>query len=480
MITIIIGRVAQFLLALAMMRVATTLLSPEEMGRLSLILTTTAFFAFFFISPVGMFINRRLHAWREGGVAQHYFFYYVIYLLSVSLIAAIFLYLFELYGWSNSGIPIAWLIMLVCGSVFFSTITLTAIPSLNLLGQTRKFITLSVAMAAASFVCAVLFVYMSYPLAQYWLIGQLVGQTLIGIVGVKLLFEHLQRSLKVRKPVIIQKEHLRILFHFAWPVAIAAALGWVQAQSYRYIMESQLGLMYLGLFVAGYGISAGLISAFESILTTYYQPRLYRDVSSGKSPEQVRAWQAYASSVIPSLMLTVAFVMMLAPEFTRLFLGEKFQSAANYLVWGGLAEAARVLIGVYSLIAHVFMRTSWLIIPNIIGAVLSIILCALLMPKYGVAGAGAGLVLSGFSVVLAMHVLLARYVERGFSIRSTLMSIVFAAILWGVAIVIRQQLSGTGQWSYVLQIFLVGIPYLALQYLFLRNRISNCTLTKRV
>lgn len=462
-----------------MMRVATTLLSPEEMGKVSLVLTTTAFFAFFFISPVGMFINRRLHAWRTGGVARHYFFYYVIYLFSVSLMAAVFLYLLQLYGWRNSGMPIVWLIMLVCGSVFFSTITLTAIPSLNLLGETKKFVMLSVAMATASFVCAALFVYMGHPLAQYWLTGQLVGQTLIGMVGVKLLFEHLQNSLEIQMPVVIQKEHLRMLFHFAWPVAIAAALGWVQAQAYRYIMESQLGLMYLGLFVAGYGISAGLISGFESILTTYYQPRLYRDVSSGNPPEQVRAWQAYASSVIPSLMLTVAFIMMLAPELTRLFLGEKFQSAADYLVWGGLAEAARVLIGVYSLIAHVFMRTSWLIIPNIIGAALSITLCALLMPKYGAAGAGVGLVLSGFAVVLSMHVLLVRYVEGGFSIRSTLMSIMFATALWGVAIGIRQLLLGTGQWSYILQIVLIGIPYLALQYFFLRNRISDGALTKR-
>ena len=45
MTTIIFGRAAQFLLALAMMRVATTLLSAEEMGRISLVLTSVAFFS---------------------------------------------------------------------------------------------------------------------------------------------------------------------------------------------------------------------------------------------------------------------------------------------------------------------------------------------------------------------------------------------------------------------------------------------------
>jgi hypothetical protein len=40
LITIFFGRAAQFMLALAMMRVATMLLSPEEMGKASLVLTT--------------------------------------------------------------------------------------------------------------------------------------------------------------------------------------------------------------------------------------------------------------------------------------------------------------------------------------------------------------------------------------------------------------------------------------------------------
>ena len=53
----------------------------------------------------------------------------------------------------------------------------------------------------------------------------------------------------------------------------------MQGQGYRYLLEGQLGLAQLGLFVAGYGISAGMIAGFESVLTTYFQPRLYRDVS---------------------------------------------------------------------------------------------------------------------------------------------------------------------------------------------------------
>lgn len=474
MIIIILGRAAQFLLALAMLRVATTLLSPEEMGRVSLVLTTTAFFAFFLISPVGMFINRRLHAWQASGVARYYLVHYVIHLLMVSIIAAIGLYLLTLQGKIEIGMSVTWLIALVCGSLFFSTINLTAIPSLNLLGDSRKFVLLSVAMAATSFACAVLMVRMAQPSAQYWLMGQLLGQTLIGVIGVKLLFARLQKPVGLHATLVIHRRHLQVLFSFAWPIAIAAGLGWIQGQGYRYLMEGQLGLAQLGLFVAGYGISAGMIAGFESVLTTYFQPRLYRDVSMGHPVRQAQAWQRYAAAMIPSLVLTVALIVLLAPEMTRIFLGAHFQSAAEYVLWGALAEAARVLVGIYSLIAHVFMRTRWLILPNLVGAALAITLCALLIPGFGAAGAGTGLVISGFAMVATMHMLLARKVGGGIPPRSVLMAGISAAILCGVASGSRYLFGAADGWLPVIKVMVpVGIVYAVLQIILLRPHLKE-------
>lgn len=456
-----------------MMRVATTLLSPEEMGKVSLALTSIAFFALFLINPVGMFINRRLHAWQANGVARHYLTRYVGYLLLVALIAAIGLPFLYMSGVVNFGISIGWLILLVCGSLLFNTINQTAIPSLNMLGNSGSFVLLSVATIAASFTCAVILVQTVQPSAQYWLLGLLLGQTLLAAIGTKVLFSKLHEHTPIQVSPVICKRHLKVLFNFAWPVAIAAGLGWVQTQGYRYLMEGQLGLAQLGLFVAGYGISAGLIAGFESVLTTYFQPRLYRDVNIDHPVRQAQAWQRYAAAVTPSLLLTVALIAMLAPELSRLFLGANFQSAANFVIWGALAEAARVLMGVYSLIAHVYMRTRWLILPGLIGAVLSITLCAQLIPSFGAAGAGIGLVSSGFTVVLAMHVLLARQVGGGIPVRSALMAGLFATGLWCLTLVLRYLLDTTGWSGIVGELVLIGIAYLGLQFLFLRQHLSE-------
>lgn len=456
-----------------MMRVATTLLSQEEMGRVSLVVTTIAFFAMFLVNPVGMFINRRLHAWQASGVARHYLIRYAIYLLAVAFIAAIGLPFLYMGGVADFGVSIGWLILLVCGSLFFNTINQTAIPSLNMLGDSGRFVLLSIATLLASFVCAVLLVRLVQPTAQYWVFGLLLGQTMLAVIGTKVLFSKLQGQAPLHGSPVILKRHLQVLFSFAWPVAMAAGLGWVQGQGYRYIMEGQLGLAQLGLFVAGYGISAGMVAGFESVLTTYFQPRLYRDASSGDPDGQARVWHRYAAAVIPSLILTVALIVMLAPELTRLFLGENFQAAAGFVVWGALAEAARVLTGIYSLIAHVYMKTRWLILPTLVGAMLSIALCVLLIPDFGAAGAGMGLAISGFVVVLTMHALLAHRVGGGIPMRPILIAGIAAGALWGMTQGLRHWMSATG-WGQVIEtLVLVGIAYLGLQYLFLRQHLAE-------
>lgn len=457
-----------------MMRVATTLLSPAEMGRVSLILTSIAFFALFLVNPVGMFINRRLHSWQSSGVARHYLIRYVNYLLLVAFIAAVMLPFFYISGLINFGVSIGWMIFLVCGSLLFNTINQTSIPALNMLGDSGRFVLLSIATIAASLVSATILVKLLQPSAHYWLLGILFGQALLAVIGSQVLFSRLEKEGDLRvSPVIIYKRHIQVLFSFAWPVAIAAGLSWVQGQGYRYIMEAQLGVAQLGLFVAGYSISAGMIAGFESILTTYFQPRLYRDVNMADPAKQAQAWQNYAAAVIPSLLLTVAFIAMLAPELTRVFLGENFQSAASFVIWGALAEAARVLMGVYSLIAHVYMRTRWLIIPALVGAVLSITLCALLIPNLGMAGAGMGLAISGFAVVAAMHLLLARWVGGGTPIRPVLMAGIFAVGIWIVTLTFRHLINPTGLAGVVGVLLIVGIVYLGLQYFFLRRHLKD-------
>lgn len=469
---ILFGRAAQFLLALAAMRVATTLLPPEEMGRMSLVVATTAFFALFLVNPVGMFINRRLHAWQSSRTLRHYLTRYWGYLILVAVLSAINLVFLQMAGMVGFGMTTGWLLLLVCGSLLFNTVNQTVIPSLNLLGYSGWFVWLTVATAAVSFVCATLLSWLIRPTAEYWLLGLLLGQTILAVIGAKVFFSHVSTGGGAPSPKI-QAKHLRALFGFAWPVAIAVGFGWVQSQGYRYLVEGSLGLAPLGLFVAGYGISAGMIAGFESVLTTYFQPRLYRNVSTDDPTMRTQSWREYAAAITPSLLLTSAFIMMLAPEMTRILLGSDFQSAADYVIWGALAETARMLTSTYSLVAHVHMRTRWLILPNMIGAILSVTLCAALIPVFGAAGAGMGLMLSGLAVVIAMRIMLGERASGGIPIRATLASTALAGGLWVITSGVRHVLNSAEWWNVTGTVALIGILYLGLQYLLLREHLKD-------
>lgn len=471
MTTILVGRAIQFLLALLILRVATSLLSPAEMGKVSLALTTTAFFALFLVNPVGMFINRRLHSWQESGALRHHLIRYVGYLAAVAAVAACCLPLLYDGGLADFGMALPWLIALVCGSLLFNTINQTAIPSLNLLGHAGSFVALTVATLGASFLGATALVEWKGPFAELWLLGLLAGQTIVGFVGTWVLFKR-SRRIEALSVWPIGKVQLHRLASFAWPVAIAAGLGWVQSQGFRYLVENYLGLAQLGLFVAGYGISAGMIAGFESVLTAYFQPRLYQDANAMVESERTLAWRRYAAAVIPSLLLTVALIVSLAPELTRLFLGERFRSSAQFVVWGALAEAARSVIAVYSLVAHVHMRTRWLILPSLVGALTAMASSVLLIREFGASGAGMALTFSGFAVVVAMHLLFARRAGGRSLLRPLLAAAAAAVPLWAAASFVREMLGASGWPGAIGLLLCTGLVYAFLQILLLRPHVT--------
>lgn len=419
MLLVSIGRVVQFAILLLTLRLATSFLAPLEMGKISIVTATVAFFALFLLNPVGLFMNRRLHAWDAKGQVKSYLAYFWLYLFIASICAALTLTTLIWLNIWKPGIGIYWLLMLVCGNLVFGTVNQVVIPGLNLFGYRGWFTFLTVSTAVMSLIFAVVLVYEFRPNAENWLTGILLGQLIIGLIGNKIFFDKLQSSSSVSNEAPkLSHSHLKNLLRFAWPVAIAVGLGWIQSQGYRYLMGSRLGLVELGIFVAGFGISSGLIAGFDSIFATYFLPKFYKQISKDNISEQSSAWIEYAHAVLPALLLTSIFIMATAPELTNLLLGSVYSQSAQFVVWGALAELARTSMAIFGMVAHARMNTRMLLLPNLAGAILSILLIWYLAPVYGSSGVGLGLACSSlvsllltiwitknnFSVVLPMNI----------------------------------------------------------------------------
>ncbi len=401
MLLVVAGRLTQFLLMVAGARFATTLLAPEEMGRIALVTALTAFFALFLVNPVGMFINRRLHSWVETGRARAYLGWYWKYLLLVCASAAVISIALNTSGLVTLHMETGWLLLLVCGSLIFNTLNQTAIPSLNLLGYRLPFIVLTLATIAAGLAAAVGLATAVQPRGEYWLLGLLIGQALFGWMGMRVFYgklgDHVIRTLPLTRAAC------RRLWVFAWPVALAVGFNWMQIQGYRFVLERQVGLAELGVFAAGYGLSAALLAGVEMILATYFQPAFYRRANDETADAHAQAWNDYAAAVLPAVVFVTAVVAGASPEVTVLVLGPAYQDARDYVMLGALAELIRSAGGVYGLIAHARMRTRLLLLPNAGGAALTVGLVVGLVPIFGVGAAALAVAAGGMLVVFTMH-----------------------------------------------------------------------------
>jgi O-antigen/teichoic acid export membrane protein len=436
LILIAFGNATQFLLLLLTMRVATTLLPPVEMGRLSLITAMTAFFALFLVNPVGMFLNRRLHAWDLAGRSKFYLQWHWLFLLGVGLFAGFVLSAFNSGDRLGGAFSTGWLMLLVCGSLLFNTINQTAIPALNLLEQRTSYVTLTVGSITLSLVCAYTLAIYLAPNAESWLAGLLIGQVLFAVLGVFQLF----RKLAPRKEVgsLSRGQFIK----FAWPVAVSVGFNWLQTQGFRLLVADSLGLLALGMFVTGYGVSAGLIAAYESVVTTYFQPKFYERISNEMSLDQAQAWNQYAAAILPSLVVVVLLLVGLAPELTQIMVGPAYRDASEFVIWGVVAEGTRVIAGVYSLSAHAKMRTRLLILPNALGAFLCLLLIFLLVPGLGAHGVGLARAASGVLVVVTLHLLTTSDHKMELPYRGLIQATLMGLVLWACATIGRWMLGG--------------------------------------
>lgn len=467
-----LGRIIQFLLVFITIKVMTTLLSPEEVGRYYLLLAIITGIVFFFINPIGLFVNRRINAWRNQSLIRQYFFILFFYLFCISIISILLIYFF-INEYIKLEISFLWIVCLIGGSVLFNSINTTSIPALNLLGYPIKYITLIVITVSISLVSATFFVYLYDFNYKYWFLGIVFGQLLTGILGTYYLFINTSGKISLDLKKILTKNKLKNVLRFAWPISVSATLIWIHFQSYRFIIQSYINLYELGIFVAGFSIGVSLIAAIELILGSFLLPKFYKSIENVSDEKTAVAWSSYTEIFLPSLILGGITIIVLSPELTKIFLGPEFQISMEYIFWGVVCEIARVVFGIYSLIAHAKMNTSWLIIPAAVGALLSLLLSFLFINFFASHGAGLGITLSGFSSIIFIHFFLKQKLNFILPWSLIFRAFAYSFLLYILDSLIRQNLIFEGSMNAFILIIIYLLLFCFISYLFFFKIIKN-------
>lgn len=469
---IAIGRLLQAVLGVVALKLMTSLLSPAEVGNYYLILSVVGFFVLTFISPFGMYVNRRLHKWAADGTVLNRFKRGHLYLLLVSVLSLLASFVMSsLFGVGGTIAPGAFA-SLVAFYVYFSTANQTIIPSLNMLERRFSFVALTVS-TLASGLCLSIYFSTTYALtAVSWITGQAVAMFAVAAAALVYFRRVVSKpGASLAEEELLSRSALIPVLAFAWPLGVTYLFMWAQTMSHRLIIEKMIGPEFLGLIGVGFGVAASMGATLESVIQQFYLPLFYKEISKADTAERAIAWDSMARLTLPLYFSFAILVSCLSPFLLKVFASGHYAKAWVFLLCGAWLESFRMSTNVLSTIAHSEMKTRFLIKSYLIGALISVVgtyLAAghtnhiLLIPAVLVAG--------GFAVLAVMYFdmrkLMPIRIVSGDWLVSLSVSAVFplALLFWGYSDSLKVSLAVSA---------LFGSYFIAVHYYLTAHRLAS-------
>lgn len=356
---LVAARFAQVLLGLASIRVATTLLSVEQYGVLSLLVSFNGFFGLFLINPVGQHIQRHTHQWVAEGSVFPMLRRFNRYVVVVSFLAIILVVV-----WSsarNESTRMAWLTALVVGWIVYATTRNgTFVSMLNMIGLRWASASLTVLTTFVSLVSSIILA-RQISSGVLWLTGQALGLSIGAVMAQRVL----QR--KVRPMVHITSNSTFISWDsirsFCFPLAIATGFMFALISGYRFVVEWGWGVRALGFMAIGFAVSSQMWSVCETLLMQFLFPHFYRAISSNDRIEQQRAYSNLINAIIPIYLLLLAVTLACGGWAVAVLTNAKFHDAYEFALYGAGIEWFRAMASLLSQAAQVTKRTAYVIMP---------------------------------------------------------------------------------------------------------------------
>ncbi len=361
------GRLVQTLLAVVTLRLMTSLLSQQEVGNQYLIYSILLWFSLVLINPVGMFVNRHLHEWKQN--QQLYFFIKQLntYFAIIAVLSLPVVFVIRNYFQVGLFLPNLEILGFIVCYIYFSTWFQTLVSVFNLFDHQKTFVVLNAISVGSGLVFAALGTVLFEPSAIVWMAGLLLGQLgalLLALYIFQLKFPRKAYNLIPEKSDLFSKATLK----FCYPIAITTLFMWFMNQGYRLIIEKNLGTEVLASIGVGLGVAASLAAVVESVSTQYFYPQYYAALPGSSLAQRSEAWEllwkkTFAVFVPCSfLMVSVSYLVI------RVLTAAKFHDVAVLVWYGAFIELFRQLSNIAYLVSHAEKKTHHTIIPYMIGA----------------------------------------------------------------------------------------------------------------
>lgn len=422
---VVVGRVLTALVTLVAIRYSTSILPPEQYGKLALLTAMQLFCGLFLVNPVGQYINRNTFEWWDAGELLSRLAFYPLYILFVAIVGAAGI---ALYGAQDGGLPTA------AAAIFLMVISAswngTAVPLLNMLGDRASSAAWSVVSVASGLMVSALLLQFS-PTATSWFAGQAIGMA-IGAAGAWLTVRRMARAaghISTRLPLITRGE----IYSYCVPLAIATGFMWAQLSGWRFVVEHYWGVVNLGFMAVGLLLASQLWGMIESLVMQFVNPLFYRRVENGESPSLV--FSDLVNLQLPSFFLLAGAMIAGSTALLELFVDDQYGSSWKFLVLGAIVECCRVICNVFGNAAQVTRKTRSLTWPYALGASSLFALIATAYASHaGIELVGSALGVAGVVMLVAMTLAMHRQVSFKTDSMRWVLALIGALTLGGLSI----------------------------------------------
>lgn len=368
---VLLGRIVTALIAIASLRIMTSLLEPKDFGIYALLVAFQGFCGLFLINPVGQHINRHTHAWWDDGTLLKRLARYNYYLVVVSLgIAIVVACWWMFYPSTDHSIVGAFLsAFAVSAMVYVGTWNGTLVFILNMLG----FRSSSVALMMVSSITGLLFSTMlayEYHSGISWVIGQVIGMA-VGALGAGITLRRHQVAIAPTSneadilPVLLDRQ---TIITYCFPLAVATGLMWLQNTGYRFWVGDTWGVAELGILVVGLSISAQIWTIVESLSMQFLNPYFFRHITQVKADIQKAVVLSDMVNVMwPLYAVLAGFNVFFASSLLVVLTDARYHSAVTFVMLGVLIEFSRCTANLWSYASQIERRTTQIILPYGLG-----------------------------------------------------------------------------------------------------------------
>ncbi len=439
---LVLGRLLAAVVALLAIRISTQILSPVQYGLLALFLSFQTFCGLFLMNPIGQYVNRHTHQWWKQGTFFVRMNNYIFYVLLVSFIGGALACIWFFYTEPMTFLQVSVISGVVVLMILAVNLNTTWIPTLNILGYRAISVLCATLSVCMGLLCAWLLTKKSQT-AVSWYFGQCVGMALGAVIAFKFLKCHepklrVQNQLQRRIPLIGRKA----LKQYCLPLAVSTFFIWMHISGYRLVMTHYWGLEQVGYAVVGLTLAAQLWGLFETLALQFVNPIFLKRISVADSVQnKALALSDLINALGPIYLILATATLLTAQALLCLFVDQQYAAVGVFVMLGGMIELCRVLTNLVANGAQIDCRTHVLVLPNVLGSLVSLGLIVLIA-SMGMELKWAAVALVGSGLIMLLSMVFRVKSKVAFQLDYTRWGGALMVLLVGVGYVVLMGLNG--------------------------------------